>query len=99
MLFWAHRQASLDSLQDAFEPQGFDPQVDERTFTLAMADATAAVFAPVLADVLQARTIRGEPTIRCAEHARSAPNAGTGPKRHRARVFPDVAGALAAGVM
>ena len=47
---WPTVRASLDNLQDAFEPQGFDPRVDGRTFTLAMADATAAVFAPVLAD-------------------------------------------------
>src|ERR1700752_3383393 len=56
---WPTVRASLDNLQDAFEPQGFDPQVDERTFTLAMADATAAVFAPVLADAMQREQSEG----------------------------------------
>ena len=50
---WPAVRASLDNLQDAFEPQGFDSRVDARVFTLAMADATAAVFVPVLVDELQ----------------------------------------------
>ena len=50
---WPTVRASLDGLRDAFEPQGFDPAVDARSFTLAMADATAALFAPILADGLQ----------------------------------------------
>lgn len=50
---WPTVRASLDGLRDAFEPQGFDPAVDARTFTLAMADATAALFVPVLAGTLQ----------------------------------------------
>ncbi len=50
---WPTVRASLDSLQDAFEPQGFDPRVDTHSFTLAMADATAALFVPVLVGALQ----------------------------------------------
>jgi DNA-binding transcriptional LysR family regulator len=50
---WPTVRASLDSLQEAFEPQGFDPRVDARSFTLAMADATAALFVPVLVKALQ----------------------------------------------
>jgi DNA-binding transcriptional LysR family regulator len=50
---WPTVRASLGNLQDAFEPQGFDPRVDARTFTLAMADATAAVFVPVLVEELR----------------------------------------------
>jgi DNA-binding transcriptional LysR family regulator len=50
---WPAVRASLDNLQDAFEPQGFDSRVDARVFTLAMADATAALFVPVLVDELQ----------------------------------------------
>ena len=50
---WPTVRASLDGLRDAFEPQGFDPTLDARTFTLAMADATAALFVPPLADGLQ----------------------------------------------
>jgi len=50
---WPTVRASLDGLRDAFEPQGFDPALDARTFTLAMADATAALFVPLLAAGLQ----------------------------------------------
>jgi DNA-binding transcriptional LysR family regulator len=45
---WPTVRSSLDSLHEAFEPKGFDPAVDAHTFTLAMADATAALFVPVL---------------------------------------------------
>ena len=51
---WPTVRASLDRLHDAFAPQGFDPRADARTFTLAMADATAALFVPVLVNALQA---------------------------------------------
>jgi len=51
---WPTVRASLDGLRDAFEPQGFDPEVDARSFTLAMADATAALFVPRLAEGLLA---------------------------------------------
>lgn len=50
---WPTVRASLDGLRVAFEPQGFDPRTDARSFTLAMADATAALFVPVLVDALQ----------------------------------------------
>lgn len=49
---WPTVRASLGGLGDAFEPQGFDPRVDARDFTLAMADATAALFVPLLAGAL-----------------------------------------------
>ena len=51
---WPTVRASLDSLQDFFEPQGFDPRTDTRSFTLAMADATAALLVPVLVAALPA---------------------------------------------
>ena len=51
---WPTVRASLDQLHEAFVPQGFDPRTDARTFTLAMADATAALFVPVLVNALQA---------------------------------------------
>ncbi len=50
---WPVVRASLLKLHDAFEPQGFDAGVDERHFTLAMADASAALFAPVLTQALR----------------------------------------------
>jgi DNA-binding transcriptional LysR family regulator len=50
---WPTVRAALGGLHDAFDPQGFDPRRDARSFTLAMADATAALFVPVLVSVLQ----------------------------------------------
>lgn len=55
---WPTVRASLDRLQEALVPQGFDPHSDARTFTLAMADATAALFVPVLVATLQAERAR-----------------------------------------
>ena len=49
---WPQVRSSLEALRAAFEPRGFDPATAVRAFTLAMADATAALFAPLLlADV------------------------------------------------
>jgi DNA-binding transcriptional LysR family regulator len=48
---WPAVRRALASLRELFDPQGFDPAQDERRFTLAMADATAAVILPrLLAD-------------------------------------------------
>ena len=55
---WHTVRASLDRLHEAFAPQGFDPRTDARSFTLAMADATAALFVPVLVEALQAERSR-----------------------------------------
>jgi DNA-binding transcriptional LysR family regulator len=53
LALWPTVRHALHQLQDAFSPQGFDARRDERHFTVAMADATAALFLPVLADALQ----------------------------------------------
>lgn len=50
---WPTVRAALETLRDTFEPQPFDAGTDTRTFTVAMADATAALFVPVLADALE----------------------------------------------
>ena len=50
---WPVVGGALASLREALVPQGFDARCDERRFTLAMADATAALFLPVLAEALQ----------------------------------------------
>jgi DNA-binding transcriptional LysR family regulator len=55
---WPSVRAALGGLREVFEPQGFDPKQDARSFTLAMADATAAVIVPALVralDVAQAK--------------------------------------------
>lgn len=50
---WPAVRSALDGLRQALVPQDFDARVDERCFTLAMADATAALFLPVLTAALQ----------------------------------------------
>ncbi|MGZ5131855.1 MAG: LysR family transcriptional regulator, partial [Caldimonas sp.] len=43
---WPDVHAALERLSQALDPQGFDPTRDERSFTMAMADATATVLMP-----------------------------------------------------
>ncbi len=50
---WPVVRESLNRLQQAFEPQGFDAQTEDRQFIIAMADATAALFVPELLHALQ----------------------------------------------
>jgi DNA-binding transcriptional LysR family regulator len=45
---WPAIRDALAGLRTLFDPQDFDPARDERRFTLAMADATAAVLLPRL---------------------------------------------------
>jgi DNA-binding transcriptional LysR family regulator len=45
---WPEVGQALKALRDAIEPQDFDPLREERAFTVAMADATAAVIVPLL---------------------------------------------------
>jgi DNA-binding transcriptional LysR family regulator len=49
---WPAVRSALDGLREVFEPRGFDPQHDAQSFTLAMADATAAVLMPALVQAL-----------------------------------------------
>ena len=51
---WPSVRAALGGLREAFEPREFDPARDPRSFTLAMADATAAVIVPTLVQALDA---------------------------------------------
>lgn len=45
---WPGVREAMTGLRELFDPQGFDAALDERRFTLAMADATAAVVLPPL---------------------------------------------------
>ena len=93
---WPTVRASLESLQAAFAPQGFDPRTDARDFTLAMADATAALIVPVLVSALQREG--------CCVDLRVVPLASRDPRpmleQGQADIalgfFPDVSAALAA---
>jgi DNA-binding transcriptional LysR family regulator len=51
---WPVVRESLARLQQAFAPRTFDPRAERRHFTLAMADATAALFVPVLVEAIKA---------------------------------------------
>lgn len=53
MALWPVVRESLNRLQQAFEPQGFDADSEDRQFIIAMADATAALFVPVLLEALR----------------------------------------------
>ena len=78
---WPSVRAALDSLREVFEPQDFDPRRDAHGFTLAMADATAAVIVPPLVRALDAGQAKIWPTWRSA----SFPNC-PGPSPPRAMV-------------
>ncbi len=47
---WPAVRQALGGLRDVIEPQAFEPREDQRRFTLAMADATAAVLVPPFID-------------------------------------------------
>ena len=51
---WPAVRGALAGLRDALEPPRFDARRDERCFTLAMADATAAVAVPSLMGIFDA---------------------------------------------
>ena len=58
--WWPEIQVALDGLRKIFDPQVFEPARDERSFALAMADATATVLMPALVGMLldgQARSV------------------------------------------
>lgn len=48
LAWWPVVRDALQRLQDALAPQSFDPAQHSRTFTLAMAEATAALLLPAL---------------------------------------------------
>jgi len=93
---WPIVRASLDGLRDAFEPQGFDPRVDQRSFTLAMADATAALFVPALVCALQRE--QAQVDLRIVPLTTRDPRAmlEQGQADIALGFFPDAAAALAA---
>ncbi|MFO1217950.1 MAG: LysR family transcriptional regulator [Burkholderiaceae bacterium] len=93
---WPAVRSAMARLREVFDPQGFDPRHDARSFTLLMADATAAVLVPPMLDELErsypAVDLRVEPlTSRDprAQLGRGGADAAVG-------FFPDVARTLAA---
>jgi DNA-binding transcriptional LysR family regulator len=57
---WPSVREALAGLREAFEPEAFDPKRDARSFTLAMADATAAVIVPELVRALDAEQAKAD---------------------------------------
>jgi DNA-binding transcriptional LysR family regulator len=95
---WPAIRDALGHLRELFDPRGFDPALDERRFTLAMADATAAVILPrLIASFERERsraTLQIEPLTSRDPRAlleRGAADAAIG-------FFPDVARAYAASM-
>jgi DNA-binding transcriptional LysR family regulator len=95
---WPAVREAMASLRELLDPQGFDPAQDQRRFTLAMADATAAAGSPrLLADFERQRSrvaLQIEPlTTRDPRTLleRGAVDAAIG-------FFPDVARAFAASL-
>jgi DNA-binding transcriptional LysR family regulator len=56
--WWPEVRAALDGLRNAFDPQGFEPTRDARSFALTMADATATVLMPGVMGALIDRQAR-----------------------------------------
>jgi DNA-binding transcriptional LysR family regulator len=52
-VLWPTVRSALGGLREALDPQTFDPHTARRTFTLAMADANAALTVPRLVDAMQ----------------------------------------------
>jgi DNA-binding transcriptional LysR family regulator len=93
---WPGVREAMTGLRELFDPQGFDAALDERRFTLAMADATAAVVLPPLLAALERTrvSLQVEPLTTRDPRAlleRGGIDAAVG-------FFPDVARALLASL-
>lgn len=93
---WPAVRQALAGLRELFDPQAFDPRQDERIFTLAMADATAAVLVPPLVAALEQDELRVD--LRIEPLSTRDPRAllERGSVDAALGFFPDVARALAA---
>lgn len=50
---WPQVRGALDTLRHSLAPEGFDPQRDSASFSIAMADATATLIAPPLVRTIE----------------------------------------------
>ena len=92
---WPEVRAALDSLRHAFDPQGFEPTQDERSFSLAMADATATVLMPALIGALVGRA-RSDLRVLPLASRDPRPQLDSGSADLALGFFPEVAAMLAA---
>jgi len=93
---WPHVEAALERLSQALYPQGFDPTRDPRTFTLAMADATATVLMPAFIDTLLREHALADVRVLPLVSRDPRPQLEQGTADIAVGFFPDVAAALAA---
>ena len=93
---WPTVRQALGALHDAFDPQGFDPRVEARTFTLAMADATEALLMPALVGALQREQAQVDLCFVPLSSRDPRPLLEQGRADVAVGFFPDVAAALAA---
>ena len=93
---WPDIRVALDRLSDALDPQGFDPTRDERSFTMAMADATATVLMPAFVAALE--RLRARADVRVLPLSSRDPRAKIehGTADVAVGFFPEVAASLAA---
>ncbi len=92
---WPAVRAAMEGLRNAFDPQAFDPARDERSFTLAMADATAAVLLPAILAAIDAEHARVELRIEPLTTRDPRPALEKGTADVGIGFFPDVARVLA----
>ena len=93
---WPAVRLAMESLRCAFDPQDFDPATDERCFTLAMADATAAVLLPSILEALDSDRARVDLRIEPLNTRDPRPDLEKGSADAAIGFFPDVARGLAA---
>jgi DNA-binding transcriptional LysR family regulator len=93
---WPAVRASLQSLRQAIEPAGFDALHDARSFTIAMADATAAVLVPPLMAAWTRAGARSELHVVGLDTRDPRPLLELGAADAAMGFFPDVARELAA---
>ena len=78
--WWPEVRTALDALRAVFDPQGFDPTRDERSFAVAMADATATVLMPAIVDAFVRRHAGATcASCRCPRATRGRSSRAAGP--------------------
>ena len=93
---WPHVEAALGRLSQALDPQGFDPARDARSFTLAMADATATVLMPAFVETLLRERARADVRVLPLSSRDPRTQLEQGFADAAVGFFPDVAAAFAA---
>lgn len=91
---WPAVRQALSALRDVLDPQDFEPSQDERRFTVAMADATAAVLMPPLVRQLQGTRVALQVDPLTSRDPRALLERGAADVA--IGFFPDLAPALAA---